>query len=118
MRILDVDEAAPSEAPRLTGHLIASEEARAVFVAASGGVIFTDRRILIVQREHLLEERIETISWSWREVRRFAIQEAASGEGHVSIRIWLGEEDHPLHLRANPGTEFGGLQALLVERLA
>jgi hypothetical protein len=118
MRILDVDEAAPSEAPRLTGHLIDGEEARAVFVSASGTVIFTDRRIVIVQRENLLEERIETSSWSWREIRRFALQEAASGAGLIAIRIWLGEEEHPLHLRANPGTNFRALQALLVEKLA
>ena len=115
MRILDVDQAAPAEAARMTAHLVPGETVAAAFVSPTGATLFTDRRILLVQREHLLEEKVETSSYSWREVRRFAIQE---GESRSAIRIWLGDEDHPLHLRANPGTAFVELQRLLAERLA
>ncbi|MEA3004622.1 MAG: hypothetical protein QOH81_3410 [Sphingomonadales bacterium] len=118
MRIFDVDETRPAEAAALTAHLIAGETVRAAFVSPAGSILFTDRRILLVQREHLLEERVETSSYSWREVRRFALQESVSKDGLVQLRIWLGEEDHPLHLRARPGTDLRPLQRLLVEQLA
>ena len=117
MRILDVDEVAPGEGAGLTRHLIAGERVEAAFASATGRLLFTDRRILIAQREHLLEARIETGSWPYRAVRHFSIQESEEGGGRIAIRIWLGEEPQPLQLRANPGTDFVGLQALLAARL-
>jgi Bacterial PH domain len=118
MRILDVDQAPPAEAVRLTPHLVAGEAVLAAYVAPTGALLFTDRRILIAQREHLLEARIETSSWPYRSVRHFSIQEGESADSRAAVRIWLGDEAHPLHLRANPGTDLGALQALLAGRLA
>jgi hypothetical protein len=118
MRILDVDQAPPAEAAALTTHLIAGESVLGAYVAPTGAILFTDRRILIAQREHLLEARIETSSWPYRAVRHFSIQEGEAADSRAALRIWLGDEAHPLHLRANPGTDLRALQALLADRLA
>ena len=115
MRILDVDRAAPSEAPALTPHLVPGEAVDAAFASATGAVLFTDRRILLVQHEHLLEARVETISWPYREVHHFSLQESA--DGRSGLRIWLGEEPQPLHLRARSGDDLAALQRLLAGRL-
>jgi hypothetical protein len=117
MRILDVDQAPPAEAAALTDHLVSGEAVHAAYVAPTGAILFTDRRILIAQREHLLEARIETSSWPYRAVRHFSIQEAEAADSRVAVRIWLGEEPHPLHLRGNPGTDLRALQRLLADRL-
>src|SRR3954471_21200697 len=117
MRILDVDQSPPAEAARLTAHLIEGEIVHAAFVAPTGIILFTDRRILLAQREHLLEVKIETSSYPYREVRRFSIQEGEAGASRSGIRIWLGDEAHPLHLRANAGADLRPLQRLLAERL-
>lgn len=118
MRILDVDQSPPAEAASLTTHLIAQEVVHAAFTAPTGAVLFTDRRILLCQREHLLEARIETSSYPYRAVRHFSIQEGEAAETRSTVRIWLGDEPQPLHLRANPGTDLRPLQRLLAERLA
>jgi hypothetical protein len=118
MRILDVDQAPPERAAELTGHLVPGEAVAAAYVAPTGAILFTDRRILIAQREHLLEARVETSSWPYRSVRHFSIQEGEAADSRTSVRIWLGDEPQPLHLRANPGTDLRGLQRLLAERLA
>lgn len=117
MRILDVDQAPPAEAAALTAHLVPGEAVHAAYVAPTGAILFTDRRILIAQREHLLEARIETSSWPYRAVRHFSIQEAEAAESRAAVRIWLGDEPHPLHLRGNPGTDLGALQRLLADKL-
>ena len=116
MRILDVDPVAPAEAAGLTPHLIDGERVRAAFVSPTGSVLFTERRIVMTQREHLLEEKVETNSWPYREVRQFSIQEASSG-GRSAVRIWLGSEPQPLHLRAAASPALLDLQRLLAERL-
>jgi hypothetical protein len=118
MRILDVDQASPSEAARLSPHLVEGESVHVGFVSPTGSILFTDRRILIVQREHLLEEKVETMSFPYREVRHFSILESGSGGSRGAVKIWLGAEPQPLHLRANPGTDLTRLQRLLAERLA
>lgn len=118
MRILDVDQAPPTEAAALTGHLVPGEVVHAAFVAPTGVILFTGGRIVIAQREHLLEARIETSSWPYRAVRHFSIQEGESAESRSAVRIWLGDEAQPLHLRANPGTDLRPLQRLLADRIA
>jgi len=118
MRILDVDHVAPRDAPLHSGHLLPGEPVLAAFASPTGAILFTERRILIVQREHLLEEKVETSSFPYREVRHFSIQEGASGSGRTAIRIWLGADPQPLHLRANAGTGFAELQLLLADKLA
>src|SRR5215213_6889330 len=112
MRILDVDQVAPGEAAELSPHLAEGETALAAFASPTGAILFTERRILLVLRENLLEEKVETSSWPWREVKRFAIQE---GGGRIGLRIWLGDDDHPLHLRAQAGADLHALQRLLAE---
>src|SRR5688500_825637 len=117
MRILDVDQSSPAEAASLTSHLIAEEVVDAAYVAPTGAVPFTDRRIRLCQREHLLEARIETSSYPYRAVRHFSIQEGEAAESRSAVRIWLGDEPQPLHLRSNPGTDLRPLQRLLADRL-
>jgi hypothetical protein len=116
MRILDVDELSPTEAAERTRHLVEGERVHAGFSAATGLILFTDLRILIVQREHLLQEKIETSSYPWRQLRHFSITDAAEGNRSV-VRIWIADEPQPLHLRANAGTELDALQRLLAMKL-
>lgn len=115
MRILDVDAVPNADARLYTEHLVEGEAVGALFVSTTGAIMFTDRRILILFREHLLEEKAETSSYPYREVRHFSIQEGAGSRSN--LRIWLGAENQPLHLRANPGTELHSLQRLLADRL-
>jgi hypothetical protein len=117
MRILDVDQSPAADAAGLTAHLVSGEAVDAAFVAPTGVILFTDRRILLVQREHLLEARIETSSYPYRAVRHFSIQEGEAAESRSTLRIWLSDEPQPLHLRANPGTDLRPLQRLLAGRL-
>jgi hypothetical protein len=116
MRIFDVDQAAPADMRDFSEALIPDEEVRAAFTSQTGTILFTERRILLVTRENLLEERVETGSYPYREVRHFALQESAGG-GFRQLRIWLGNEEHPLHLRARGGADLHALQRLLAEKL-
>jgi hypothetical protein len=118
MRILDVEAIAPAEAAGLTPHIVAGEEVEAAFRSPTALVLFTGRRIVLIQREALLEERVETSSFSYRAMRQFAVLEGSGGEGRAAVKVWLGADPQPLHLRAAPGTDLRPLQRLLAEKLA
>jgi hypothetical protein len=115
MRILDVEPVSPAEAAGLTPHLADGEAVEAAFASPTGSVLLTPLRLLLVSREKLLEEKVETASWPYREIRRFSVQD--SEDGRVALRIWLGGEAQPLHLRARPDVDLGPLQRLLATRL-
>lgn len=117
MRILDVDEIPVAEAGGLTPHLIAGETVHAAFRSASAAVLFTERRIVVVARETLLAEKIETSSFSYRAIRQFATLEAHGEASRTALKIWLGTEPQPLQLRANAGTSLDSLQQLLASKL-
>lgn len=115
MKILDVDPLPAAESAGLTRHLAEGERVDAAFVSPTGSVLFTALRILLVTRENLLEEKVETASWPYRGIRRFSIQD--SEDGRAALRLWLGDEAQPLHLRARPGIDLKPLQRLLAQRL-
>jgi hypothetical protein len=119
MRIFDVDQIPPSERSGVPAVLLSDETVEEAFRAAGGTtILFTDRRIVTIQLQVLLAERIETTSYSYRALRQFSLTQGAQGESRTEIRIWIGpSEQHPLHFRANPGTDFSGLQRLLAARL-
>ena len=117
MRIFDVDSIAASERERLTDPLLPGEAIREAFRAASTTILFTDRRILTIQLHVLLSERLETSSFSYRALRQFSMLQGASSEGRSEVKIWLGADTQPLHLRANEGTDLAALHRLLAEML-
>ena len=116
MRTFDVAPLAVDSFDNLSGHLLAGERIEAAFRGETTTILFTDRRIVTVQIQVVLNERIETTSISYRAIRQFALNRAADGGGRSEFRLVL-EGDAPLHLRADPGTDFGPLQTLLAERM-
>jgi Bacterial PH domain len=113
MRILDVDEATSDDIAGVARFLVEGERVEAAFASPTGLIAFTDRRILLSQREHLLEEKVETSSFPYREVRHFSVTEGGRG----AVRIWLAAEPQPLHLRAERDAHLLALQRLLASKL-
>jgi hypothetical protein len=118
MRILDVEAVAPADAPALTPHLVKGEPVHAAFRSPSAAVLFTASRILLVERNALLDEKVETSSFSYRSMRQFSLSEASAAEGRVAVKIWLGADPQPLHLRAaGSSAELAALQLFLAGML-
>jgi hypothetical protein len=117
IRTFDVAPLDPGSLDDHSEHLLAGERVELGYRSETTTVLFTDRRIVTVQVQVVLNERIETTSISYRAVRQFALNRAADGGGRSEFRLLI-EGDAPLHLRSDPGTDFTPLQALLAERLA
>ena len=117
MRTFDVDAIAPADHEAWGEHLLPGERIEVGYRGERTTVLFTDRRIVTVQLQVVISERIETSSISYRAVRQFSLNRGVAGEGRSEFKIMLDSEAHPLHLRANPGTDFTPLQGLLAARM-
>ena len=118
MRILDVESVPSQDAPRLTDHLVPGEVVHTAFRSPTAAVLFTAARILLVERNALLDEKVETSSFSYRAMRQFSFAEGSGAGSRVAVKIWLGADPQPLHLRAGAGTDLRPLQQLLAGMLA
>ena len=118
MRILDVEAVAAQEAPSITEHLVPGEVVHTAFRSPTAAVLFTAARILLVERNSLLDEKVETSSFSYRSMRQFSFAEASAEGARVAVKIWLGADPQPLHLRAGTGTDLRPLQQFLAGKLA
>jgi hypothetical protein len=118
MRILDVDTVATPEAAALTEHLVPGEIVHTAFRSPTAAVLFTAARILLVERNSLLDEKVETSSFSYGSMRQFSFAEGSAGGARVAVKIWLGPDPQPLHLRAGAGTDLRPLQQFLAGKLA
>ena len=117
MRIMDVHEVAADERQGLTDRLLGDEQIQRAFQATNTAVLFTDRRIITIQRNTLLSEKVETTSFSYRAVRQFSVLEGMPEEGRSELKIWLGADPQPLHLRAVGATDLAPVQLLLAGKL-
>ncbi len=118
MRIFIVDSVAGEARAGLTDQLISGERIEQAFRAPTTTILFTDRRIVTIQLQVLLAERVETSSYSYRTIRQFSMLQGTPPESRCEIRVWLGADPQPLHLRANEGTDLGPLHRLLAEKMA
>ena len=118
LRTFDVVPLSAPDQGDFAGHLLQGERIEAGFRGETTTVLFTDRRIVIVQLQILISERIETTSISYRTVRQFSLNRSAGGEGRSELKVLLDSDAHPLHLRADPTADFAPVQALLAARLA
>ena len=117
MRIFDVDQIEQQDDPGVGDGLPAGEAIEEAFRGAGTTILFTSRRIVTVQLQVVISERVETTSYSYRSIRQFSLVEGVAGAARSEIKIWFGVDAQPLHLRANAGTDFARLHALLVDRL-
>lgn len=117
MRTFDVAALDPADFPTFADHLLDGEQVEAGFRGETTTVLFTDRRIVTVQVQVVISERIETTSYSYRAIRQFSLNSPVGGGGRSEFKILLEADAHPLHLRANPGTDFAPLQGLLAARM-
>ena len=117
MRIFDVDSIGTGEHAGVAEHLVPDETVHLAFRAATTTIIFTDRRIVTLQLHMLLNERLEASSFSYRSMRQFSLLQGTDGESRSEMKIWIGAESNPIHLRANQGTNLSGLQQLLAGKL-
>jgi hypothetical protein len=117
MRTFDVDRLGAADERDLAAHLLPDERIEAGYGGERGTILFTDRRIVTIQVLVLINERLETSSYSYRAVRSFTLNAPVDGAGRTELRIALDSDEHPLHLRANPGSDFAPIVEILAERL-
>jgi hypothetical protein len=75
--------------------------------------VFTDRRLIFVNRQGLTGKKVEYLSIPYRSIVRFSIETAGTFELDAELKIWLAGNTVPIQLQFNKKLSIYSVQSVL-----
>ena len=75
--------------------------------------VFTDKRLIFVNRQGLTGKKVEYQSIPYRSITRFSIETAGAFDLDAELRIWLTGSPAPIQLQFNKKLSIYGVQSVL-----
>ena len=75
--------------------LIDGEEIELGFKLIRDVFIFTNKRLILVDKQGLTGNKIEYQSISYKNISRFSIETAGTFDLEAELKIWISSEQHP-----------------------
>ncbi|AOZ98730.1 MULTISPECIES: PH domain-containing protein [Flavobacterium] len=75
--------------------LINGEEIELGFKLIRDTFIFTNKRLILVDKQGLTGNKIEYQSISYKNISRFSIETAGTFDLEAELKIWISSEQHP-----------------------
>ena len=73
-------------------------------------IVFTDRRLIFVDKQGVTGSRIEYLSEPYRSITMFAVETAGHFDLDAELRVWISGQAQPLQRAIGRG---GGAQAIV-----
>jgi Bacterial PH domain len=75
--------------------------------------VFTDKRLIFVNRQGLTGRKVEYQSIPYRSVIRFSVETAGSFELDAELKIWLSGSETPIQIQFNKKLSIYAVQSVL-----
>jgi hypothetical protein len=76
-------------------------------------IVFTDKRLIYVDRQGLTGKKIEYQSIPYRNIARFSIETAGSFDLDAELKIWVSGTSSPIQLQFNKKLSIYAVQSVL-----
>ena len=103
-------QSAVEEFGRLMAH---EEEVQAAFKVVRDAFLFTNRRLIIVDKQGVRGKKVEYHSLPYKSVTHFSVETAGSFDLDAELKIWLSGSDEPIVKQFGRGVDVYEVQALL-----
>ncbi|WP_255955278.1 PH domain-containing protein [Streptomyces odontomachi] len=107
--------AAQQEYARLMGQ---GEQVYAAYLLIRDTIIFTDRRLLLVDKQGITGKRVEYHSIPYKSITHFAVETAGHLDLDAELKIWLSGSDTPIEKTFTKGVDIYEVQAILTQFVA
>lgn len=95
--------------------LIPSEEVDLAFQIVRDLMVFTDRRLILVDKQGMTGRKRTYHSIPYRSITMFALETAGSFDAEAELRIWISSQDEPLVRELSRSSNVSGIQKALAE---
>ena len=75
--------------------------------------VFTDRRLIVVDKQGLRGRKAEYVSILYRSVHRFSTENPGAFDMDSELRIWLTGQAEPISVEIGRGADIAGVQRAL-----
>lgn len=106
-----VDKLAEEFAPLLAP----GESLQRAFSTIRDLIVFTDRRVMLVNKQGLTAKKTEYRSIPYRAITMFSLETAGHFDLEAELRIWLSGQPAPIELHLGRGSGSQAIVALLAQ---
>lgn len=103
---------AQQEYARLLGQ---NEQVYAAFLLIRDTMLFTDRRLILVDKQGLTGKKVEYHSIPYRSIAHFAVETAGHFDLDAELKLWISGESVPIEKTFTKGVDIYQVQAVLTE---
>ncbi|WP_084495452.1 PH domain-containing protein [Nocardia shimofusensis] len=102
--------AAQQEYAKLLGN---GEQVYTAYILVRDAMLFTDRRLIIVDKQGLSGRKVNYHSVPYRAITHFAVETAGTFDLDAELLIWLSGSDVPIQKRFNRQVDIYEVQGIL-----
>ena len=95
--------------------LAPGETLQRAFAMVRDLVVFTDRRMILVNKQGVTAKKVEYRSIPYRDINMFALETAGHFELETDLRIWINGQAEPLDLHLERGGGAAQIMAVLAQ---
>ncbi|GAA4842746.1 PH domain-containing protein [Saccharopolyspora rosea] len=104
----------PRTAAQEFGRLLAQgEQIHAAYQIIRDALLFTDRRLILVDKQGMTGRKVEYHSIPYRGITHFSVETAGTFDLDAELKIWLSGTAEPITKQFGKGVDVYEVQALL-----
>ncbi|GJE58550.1 PH domain-containing protein [Methylobacterium trifolii] len=102
---------------QMAGVLVEGEPVRVAFKVIRDLFVFTDRRLILVDRQGLTGRKVEYLTVPYRAITSFSIETAGSFDLDSELKIWISGRPEPIQRTLKRGANILGIQQAIAGSL-
>lgn len=109
----------PAQAQQDYGRLMGQgERVHAAYQLVRDSMLFTDRRLIMIDKQGFSGRKVEYHSIPYRSITHFAVETAGTFDLDAELRIWVSGAQMPLQKTFTKGVDIYEVQAILTAYVA
>ncbi|MFJ9199389.1 PH domain-containing protein [Streptomyces flaveolus] len=109
----------PSQAQQEYARLLGQgEQVHAAYLLIRDTILFTDRRLILVDKQGITGKKTEYHSIPYRSITHFAVETAGHFDLDAELKIWLSGSAAPIQKTFTKGVDIYEVQAILTQFVA
>lgn len=93
--------------------LTPGEEIQKAYQLIRDMIVFTDKRLIFVNRQGMSGKKVEYQSIPYRNITRFSVETAGAFDLDAELKIWLAGDPEPIQLQFNKKLSIYTVQSVL-----
>ena len=95
--------------------LLESEELQLVFKLIRDMFLFTDFRLILVDKQGIRGKKVEYLTIPYKSITQFSVETAGSFDGDAELKIWVSGAEKPIEKDFKKGTDIISMQKTIAQ---